>query len=171
MLDAVITSLKDDDNCIDNNFLVMSPTGKAVSNTCGSSLHSNKEGLSVLVKTVCKPLQGKLTHCQGKCKGILKLVVIDEHAMMSQQQSHQIDLRSREMMCDGRNFGGCTIVLLGDPEKLPPVGTNSRWIGICQGDDSCGLSSLKEFVVVIKLTENKIIDHADPNWLFLSIFR
>ena len=50
VLDVVITTLKENDNHVDENFLVMAPTGKAASNTRGSTLHSNKEGLSMPAK-------------------------------------------------------------------------------------------------------------------------
>ena len=72
-----------------------------------------------------QPLQGKLKHHQEKHKGMLKLVVTDEHTMMSQQQLHQFDLRLRETVCDDRKFGGCAVVLFGDPGQLSPVGANS----------------------------------------------
>lgn len=115
-LDAVITTLKENDNYADENFLVMAPTGKAASNMCGSTLYSNKEGLSLPVKKDCKKLSAKrLAHCQDKHKGKLKLIVIDECTMMSQQQLHQVDLRLREIMVDERKFGGCVVTMFSDP--------------------------------------------------------
>ena len=115
-LDKAIPALKEKDNRADGNFLVMSLTGKAASNMCGSTLHSNKEGLSLPVKKGYKKVPAKrLAHCQEKHKGKLKLVVIDEHTMMSQQQLHQVAFRLKEMMVDDRKFGGCVVVMFGDP--------------------------------------------------------
>ena len=83
VLGAVIASLKGNHNRIDKYFLVIDPTGKAVPSMLGSALHSNEEGLSIPAKSMCKPLKGKLTHCQEKHKGAPELVVMDELAMMS----------------------------------------------------------------------------------------
>ena len=46
---------------------------------------------------------------------MLKLVAIDEHTMMSQQQLHQIGLRLKETMCDKRKFGACVVAMFGNP--------------------------------------------------------
>ena len=82
------------------------------------------------MKKACKKLEGKrLAHCQEKCKGKLKLVVIDGHTMMSQQQLHQVCLRLKEAMVNERNFGGRTVVMFGAPAQLPPAMANSVWIG------------------------------------------
>ena len=136
VLDAVITTLKENENYADENFLVMAPTGKAASNICGSTLHSNKEGLSLPIKKGYKKLSAKrLAYYQEKYKGKLKLVVIDEYTMMSQQQLHQVDLRLREIMVDEKKFGGCVVVMFGDPAQLPPVMANSLWTDVCTGDE------------------------------------
>ena len=129
-----------------------------------------KEGLSIPAKTAHKSLQRKSTHCQEKHKGVLKLVVTDEHAMTIQQQSHQIDLRWRETMHDGKKFGGVAVVSFGDPGQLPPASANSLWIDIFQGDDLRGLSLCKEFKVVIKLIENKRMYPIDPNAVIFDQF-
>ena len=87
---------------------------------------SQEEGLSLPVKKGHKKLSAKrLACCQDKHKGKLKLVVIDEYTMMSQQQLHQVDLRLREIMVDERKFGGCVVAMFGDPAQLPPVMANS----------------------------------------------
>ena len=46
-------------NYLDEIFLVMAPTGKAASNTYGSTLHSHKERLSLPVHKRFKDLDGK----------------------------------------------------------------------------------------------------------------
>ena len=79
-LEVVIATFKENDNCVDENFLVMAPTGKAASNMCGSTLQLNKEGLRIPVKKSRKKLEGKkLAHHQEKCKGKLKLVVTHDY--------------------------------------------------------------------------------------------
>ena len=59
VLDTVITTLKENENYADKFFLVITPTGKATSNICGSTLHSNKEGLSPSIKKGYKKLSAK----------------------------------------------------------------------------------------------------------------
>ena len=106
---------------------------------CGSTHHSNKEGLSLPVKKGCKKLSAKrLAHYQDKHKGKLKLVVVDEYTMMSQQQLHQVDLRLREIVIDERKFEGSAVVMFGNPAQLPPVMANSLWTDVCTSDDLAG---------------------------------
>ena len=59
VLDTVITALKENDNFVDEIFLVMDPTGKAASNMCGPTLHSNKEGLSIPTKKGLQEIRRK----------------------------------------------------------------------------------------------------------------
>ena len=104
-----------------------------------------------------------MAHCQEKHKGELKLVVIDEHTMMSQQQSHQVDLRLKETMVNERKCGGWVVVMFGDPAQLPPVMANSMWTYACTGDDLAGWNFHAEFTTVTKLTENNRLDTTDPD--------
>ena len=139
MLGAVVTAQKENDNHGDENFLIIAPTRKSASSMCGSTLHSNKESLSLPAKKGYKKLSAKIfVCCQEKHKGKLKLVVIDECAMMIQQQLHPVDLRLNEMIVDKRKCGGCVVVMLGDPAQLPPVIANRMWTDVRPSDDLAG---------------------------------
>ena len=60
MLGTVIATLKEKDNHIDDNFLVIGPNRKNASSKCGSALHSNEEGLSAPAKKTYQELGIKL---------------------------------------------------------------------------------------------------------------
>ena len=84
ILDSVIITLKNMHSYNDSNYLVIVPIGKAASNICRSTLHSNKEGLSLSVKGSYKELLGeKLAYLQQKYKDKLKLIFLDEFTMIS----------------------------------------------------------------------------------------
>ena len=59
VLDSVITTLKNTYSYNDENYLVIAPIGKAVSNVSGLALYSNKEGLSLPVREKFKELIGE----------------------------------------------------------------------------------------------------------------
>ena len=62
----------------------MAPTGKAASNVSRSTLHSNQDGLALLVKGSYKKLLGeKLLYLQQKYKDKLKLMFLDKFTMIS----------------------------------------------------------------------------------------
>ena len=50
LIGAVITALKEKDNCADDNLVFMAPTRKATSSARRSTLHSRKEVLSAPAK-------------------------------------------------------------------------------------------------------------------------
>ena len=64
--------------------------------------------------------------------------MIDDHTMMSQQQLHQVHLRLKETIVDERKFGGCVVVMFGDPAQLSPVMDNSIWTEVRTSDDLSG---------------------------------
>ena len=92
MLDSVAATLKSRHSCDDSNYLIMAPAGKAASNASGSTLHSNQDGLVLPVKGSCKELLGeKLARLQQKHEGKLKLMFLDEFAMISQKMLYYAD--------------------------------------------------------------------------------
>ena len=75
VLDSIVTTLKHKHSFNDKNYLVMAPTEKVASGVCGSTLHSHKEGLSLLVRGKFKELIGaSLSFLQCKYKNKLKLI-------------------------------------------------------------------------------------------------
>ena len=148
----------------------MAPGGKAVSNTCGSALHSNKEGLSMPVRKKYVPLEGERLKCYQEKFKHLKIVVIDEHTMIGQKVSHQIDRRLKEIAGSTKRFGRLAVVMFGDPGQLPPVNMSTMWIDICHEDDLLGFDLRKQFNGVMKLTENKRLDPQDEDALIFDVF-
>ena len=171
VLDSVVTTMKNMHNYNDDNYLVMAPTGKAASNVCGSTLHSNKEGLALPVKGSFKELLGeRLTYLQRKHKNRLKLIFLDEFTMISQKMLYYTDRRLRQIMCVDKPFGGLVVVMFGDPGQLPPVGSNSLWIDICKDEDLYGFGLYKQFTDVVILEENNRLDKNDPDAVLFEQF-
>ena len=79
---------------------------------------------------VLQEIGGKLGHYQTKHEGVLTLVAAEERTRISQQTFDQTCLRLKEIMRNGRTFGGCTAVLLSDPRQLLPARSDSLWIGV-----------------------------------------
>ena len=68
-MNAVIASLKDNQNCNDKIFLMTAPTGKASAAINGSIIHSHKEVLGIAVEVKHKKLEGNaLKHMQENRK-------------------------------------------------------------------------------------------------------
>ena len=100
---------------------IAAPTGKAVFNVKGVTLHSLLK-LPVGQKGH-KDLSGpSLVQIQHQMRGI-EYIIIDEYSMLGQTLFGWIDKRLRQITghCD-EPFGRKSVVLVGDPEQLPPVG-------------------------------------------------
>jgi hypothetical protein len=54
----------------------------------------------------------------------IEMIVIDEYSMLSQVMLNKIDLRLRQAKNNNKIFGGISVVLIGDPGQLLPVGGN-----------------------------------------------
>ena len=100
---------------------IAAPTGKAAFNVKGVTLHSLLK-LPVGQKGH-KDLSGpSLVQIQHQIRGI-EYIIIDEYSMLGQTLFGWIDKRLRQITghCD-EPFGGKSVVLIGDPGQLPPVG-------------------------------------------------
>ena len=52
----------------------------------------------------------------------IEMILIDEYSMLSQVMLNKIDLRLRQAKNNNKIFGGISVVLIGDPGQLLPVG-------------------------------------------------
>ena len=99
---------------------VVAPTGVAVYNVHGSTLHSL---LCLPTKAEFKDLQGEtLKKLQQALDGV-SYIVIDEMSMMGRKLFGQVDRRLRQAFPNRSNqsLGGCSCFLFGDFGQLPPV--------------------------------------------------
>ena len=109
-----------------NNFLLKAaPTGTAAFLIRGNTLHSMfKLPLQVSTKKELPKLNENLTlELQGIFKNC-KILVIDEKSMVGLYMMYQLDKRLKEIKSDKSeyDFGGISVILMGDFAQLPPVG-------------------------------------------------
>ena len=83
----------------------------------------------------------------------VKVVIIDEFSMLSQPILGKIDTRLKQAKGNSEPFGGVSVILVGDPAQLPPVG-GTPLHGSMENDFG-GKAAYKSFKHVIKLEEVK----------------
>ncbi|RZC87713.1 hypothetical protein C5167_028166 [Papaver somniferum] len=99
---------------------IMAPTGVAVFNIGGSTIHHE------LAITADKNLSYKKLEAE-RCRRMqvdfkdTKLIIIDEYSMIGRKMLANIDLRLRDIFSTSEPFGNISIVLVGDMRQLPPV--------------------------------------------------
>ena len=99
------------------------------------------------------PLNGsKLAALQETFTNI-QLVIIDEYSMVSLPMFGKMDARLREAKGKGIFFGGVLMVLVGDPDQLPPVASPSLYSQTTVPYANEGRAAYLAFQSVIKLTE------------------
>ena len=90
----------------------------------------------------------------------INYIMIDEHSMLGQTTLGWIDKRCKQVTGNyDKVFGGMSLILIGDPGQLPPVGDKplfhtkpSSAIG------EQGYQSYKMFDKVVKLTVNQRVE-------------
>ena len=101
--------------------LLTAPTGKAAFNIHGMTLHSafalpvtefNGE-MPNLSSDVCNTLRSKLSS--------LKVIIIDEISMVGSKILSQVNNRLKAIMDNSLDFGGVSIISVGDFHQLRPV--------------------------------------------------
>ncbi|MFO0089655.1 MAG: ATP-dependent RecD-like DNA helicase, partial [bacterium] len=83
----------------------------------------------------------------------VKVVIIDEFSMLSQPILGKIDKRLKQAKGNSEPFGGVSVILVGDPAQLPPVGGTPLHGSIEK--DFGGKAAYQSFKHVIKLEEIK----------------
>jgi ATP-dependent DNA helicase PIF1 len=111
---------------VPHNFMkIAAPTGTAAFNVGGTTLHALlKLPINYPKNAEIKGLTGDiLKKIQHEFEGT-ELLVIDEKSMVSLSMLHHIHLRLCQAKPEhaGENFGGVSIILMGDFAQLPPVG-------------------------------------------------
>lgn len=108
-------------NFLQHSCAITATTGKASYNICGCTIHSLLQ-LPVGSKGN-KELTGQsLVRLQSFLKDI-SYILIDEYSMLGQSMLGWIDKRCRQATgVTDELFGGKSIILVGDPGQLPPVG-------------------------------------------------
>lgn len=95
----------------------------------------------------------------------IELLIIDEYSMLSQIMLAKIDLRLQQAKSKNISFGGISVVLIGDPRQLLPVGGSSLY---CQKHKTKkaldGFAAYKNFnlVVMLEAVMRQTNDENDP---------
>ena len=100
---------------------VAAPTGRAAHNVGGVTLH-RLLGIPGKKKAFVPDLTGiPLQNLQVNLHK-MKYLIIDEISMVGAKFFHLIDRRLRQAYGKpSTTFGGCNLILVGDPKQLPPV--------------------------------------------------
>ena len=99
--------------------LITAFTGTAAANVDGMTLHSafNFPFGNEFLSLSDKARDEKREHLKN-----LRMVVVDELSMVKADIFYQLDLRFRELKQNAEKpFGGCSVLLFGDPLELKPV--------------------------------------------------
>ncbi|XP_072162087.1 uncharacterized protein [Bemisia tabaci] len=99
--------------------LLTAPTGKASYAINGSTIHGlfripiNRKVMGDLGADISNSLATKFSQ--------VKLIIIDEISMVSEELFRKVDQRLRHLFKENLPFGGISILCLGDFNQLPPV--------------------------------------------------
>jgi len=96
---------------------IVAPTGVAAFNLDGTTLHSL---LSLPTRSEFKDLEGKKLQ---QSFATMQYSVIDEMSMVGRKLLGQVDRRLHQIFphYSSKTLGGCSFLLFGDFEQLPPV--------------------------------------------------
>ena len=94
----------------------------------------------------------------------IKYILIDEYSMLGQTTFGWVDRRCRQATgISDELFGGKSIILLGDPGQLPPVGDKPLYHAKPSSSiGEQGHSVFLMFTNVVKLTVNQRVQGGDP---------
>ncbi len=115
------TFLKNVQNVVDKQFIVLAPTGVAAILAGGETIHS----FFGLPLEVCTPgTYGKLGRNKYTTIVHADTIIIDEVSMVRCDIVDAIDLTLRKALHTSQPFGGKQIIFVGDMFQLPPVAQN-----------------------------------------------
>ena len=76
----------------------------------------------------------------------VECIVLDEYACTSKQMLGRMDRRCRQFMVCDEFFGGLTVIMVGDPAQLPPVGGSQMFTTSTERPGELGgLAAYREF--------------------------
>ena len=95
----------------------------------------------------------------------VKYIIIDEYSMLGQVTFGCIDRRCKQITGNGdQPFGGISLILTGDPGRLPPVADKPLYYAKPNNNmKEQGYLAYRMFDKVIKLTVNQCVQGADLN--------
>ena len=142
--------------------VIAAPTGKAAFNVKGVTLHSllklpvGQRGNKDLCGPTLVQLQENLKH--------VEYVIIDEYSMLGQKLFGWIDRRLRQVTGHlDQCFGGKSLILIGDPAQLPPVGDKPLYHSQPTSDiGEQGYFMYHQFETVVRLQTNHRVLGSDP---------
>uniref|UniRef100_A0ABD2WVZ8 ATP-dependent DNA helicase n=1 Tax=Trichogramma kaykai TaxID=54128 RepID=A0ABD2WVZ8_9HYME len=109
------------ENTENNKILLCAPSGKAAYLIGGITCHHafalpvTKNGQKM------KPLSEDIASTIRCNFQFIKLIIIDEISMVGSNMFHKIDTRLRQIFGINKDFGGMSIITVGDLYQLPPV--------------------------------------------------
>ena len=142
---------------------IAAPTGKASYNVKGVTIHSLLK-LPVGHKGHCD-LKGQiLSNLQEQLRDI-EYVIIDEYSMLGQNMFGWIDKRLQQITGYlDTIFGGKSVILIGNPCQLPPVGDKPLHHSLASNDIGLqGQFNYYLFDKVVKLSVNHRVTGQDHN--------
>ena len=134
--------------------LVTATTGKAAALIDGETIHC---AIKAPVKPKdCKQLASSTLEDLQHCAECVTHVVIDEFSMMNGNLLYWIDKRLKQAKCSQDLFGGCSVLLSGDPAQLSPVGGSPLWAEVSSAseEEQFGKSIYKLFDNIFYLVKN-----------------
>lgn len=152
-------------NLLQSHYVVNATTGKASYNIGGVTIHS-------LLKLPVGPRGSKdlsgasLIRLQQHLESI-NYILIDEYSMLGQTTFGWIDKHCRQATGIAHKlFGGKSIILLGDPGQLPPVGDKPLYHpSPSSSTGEQGHSAFFMFSNVVKLSVNQRVQGSEPEQL------
>ncbi|XP_057815498.2 uncharacterized protein LOC131029117 [Cryptomeria japonica] len=144
LIDCIRRELNISPPMTENPLLVLAPTGVAAFNIQATTIHA---GLRIPIREM-HPLTGQsLMTLQEQLKHI-KYILIDEMSFLGPKLLLKIDNRLRQAFPNKQhdNFGGVSMILVGDLAQLPPVMDKPIY-----ASHSTGLSLWHSFTIVITL--------------------
>ena len=131
----------------------LAPTGRAANIIDGRTFHS---GLSIGFGNKFTPLPDKKRESMRNELSDLEVVIIDEMSMVKSDIIYQLNLRLQEIKQSKQDFGGVSVLLVGDLLQLRPV--SAEWIFDPPQDPhfrvSHAIRSLWELFTPFELTHN-----------------
>ena len=136
-------------NLLDSHCLLTGTTGVAASNIDGCTLTS---ALKLHVKKLSsgrlKDLQMSLHDCQ--------YLIIDEMSMLGQKELSRLNTRLQEIKANDQNFGGMSLILVGDFAQLPPIADPPMWKKPYNGEEKRnGFILYRQFKTYVELDQPK----------------
>ena len=144
-----------------NCCIVSSYFGIASFNIGGITLHSLLK-LPIRGQNCCELKGQALSNLQTRLQGV-RYLLIDEFSVMGQNMFGWIDRRLRQ--ATGKfdlQFGGISIILVGDFAQLPPVSDKPLYSSMPSGNTALmGYLGYRSITTVVKLTENQRVASID----------